>query len=120
MAFGTIAFGVFDKIRVFIIQTPVLESHIGLLPFNHAVCAVVQDEDDQIHLQPHYRIAFGPQAGRKVFTLQALPVCEAEGFADTAGKVSRFSLYAGVVAGIGLLDDAENSNLSVCFLQRRH
>ena len=43
-----------------------------------------------------YRIAVGPQTGRKVFTLQILPVCEADEFADTAGKVSGFSLHAGV------------------------
>ena len=61
-------------------------------------------EDPMAQLLGHsitYRITVGPQAGRKVFILQTLPVCEAEGFADTAGKVSRFSLYAGVVAGIG-------------------
>ncbi len=43
-----------------------------------------------------YRIAVGPQAGRKVFTLQTLPACEPDDCADTAGKVSGFSLHAGV------------------------
>jgi len=44
-----------------------------------------------------YRIAVGPQQGRKVFTLQTLPDCEAENpFASTVGKVAGFSLHAGV------------------------
>ena len=40
-----------------------------------------------------YRIAVGPQAGRKVFTLQTLPPSD-EPF--ELGKVSGFSLHAGV------------------------
>ena len=44
-----------------------------------------------------YRIAVGPQQGRKVFTLQALPACE-EPFADGVGRVAGFSLHAGVAA----------------------
>jgi len=34
-----------------------------------------------------YRIAVGTQAGRKVFTLQSLPACEPDEYADTAGIV---------------------------------
>ena len=45
-----------------------------------------------------YRIALGPQVGRKVFTLQTLPACEPHDYADIAGKVSGFSLHAGVAA----------------------
>jgi len=46
-----------------------------------------------------YRIAVGPQAGRKVFTLQTLPACDPEGkYSDTAGKIAGFSLHAGVAA----------------------
>jgi hypothetical protein len=45
-----------------------------------------------------YRVAMGRWAGRKVFTLQTLPACEPDEFADTAGKVSGFSLHAGVAA----------------------
>ena len=45
-----------------------------------------------------YRIAVGPQAGRKVFTMQTLPACEPDDYADTAGKASGFSLHAGVAA----------------------
>jgi hypothetical protein len=44
-----------------------------------------------------YRIAVGPQAGRKVFTLQTLPACD-ESFNDQVGKVAGFSLHVGVVA----------------------
>ena len=41
-----------------------------------------------------YRIAVGPQQGRKVFTLQTLPACD-EPFDDGVGKVAGFSLHAG-------------------------
>jgi len=44
-----------------------------------------------------YLIAVGPQAGRKVFTLQTLPACD-EPFDDRVGKVAGFSLHAGVAA----------------------
>ena len=44
-----------------------------------------------------YRIAVGPQAGRKVFTLQTLPASEAP-FDDPVGQVAGFSLHAGVAA----------------------
>ena len=42
-------------------------------------------------------IAVGPQAGRKVFTLQTLPASN-EPFDDSVGKVAGFSLHAGVAA----------------------
>ncbi len=44
-----------------------------------------------------YRIAVGPQQGRKVFTLQSLPACD-EPFDDGVGQVAGFSLHAGVAA----------------------
>ena len=47
-----------------------------------------------------YRIAVGPQQGRKVFTLQTLPAC-AEPFDVELGKVAGFSLHAGVSARAG-------------------
>ena len=44
-----------------------------------------------------YRIALGPQAGRKVFTLQTLPACDpGNRLGDSLGKVAGFSLHAGV------------------------
>ena len=58
-------------------------------------------EDPMNQLLGHsitYRIALGPQVGRKVFTLQTLPACEPDDYADTADKVSGFSLHAGVAA----------------------
>ena len=45
-----------------------------------------------------YRIAMGPQQGRKVFTLQTLPDCGDEQLASRVGKVAGFSLHAGVAA----------------------
>jgi len=44
-----------------------------------------------------YRIAVGPQAGRKVFTLQTLPACD-EPVDNGVGKAAGFSLHPGVVA----------------------
>ena len=44
-----------------------------------------------------YRIAMGPQQGRKVFTLQTLPDCRADSpSANTVGTVAGFSLHAGI------------------------
>jgi hypothetical protein len=55
------------------------------------------DDDPMTPLLGHsitYRIAIGPQAGRKVFTLPASD----ELFDDGAGKMAGFSLHAGVAA----------------------
>ena len=44
-----------------------------------------------------YRIALGPQRGRKVFTLQTLPDLESDNpFSSSVGEVAGFSLHAGV------------------------
>ena len=44
-----------------------------------------------------YRIAVGPHRGRKVFTLQTLPICNEEDWATGGpGNVAGFSLHAGV------------------------
>ena len=46
-----------------------------------------------------YRIGVGPQAGRKVFTLQTVPARDPEDRSgDPVGKVAGFSLHAGVAA----------------------
>jgi hypothetical protein len=59
-----------------------------------------QDDDPSHHLLGHsisYRIAVGPQQGRKVFTLQTLPDCRSDNPVEhTLGKVAGFSLHAGV------------------------
>lgn len=60
------------------------------------------DDDPMMQLLGHsitYRIAVGPQQGRKVFTLQTLPAYDPEEpFGDTLSKVAGFSLHAGVAA----------------------
>ena len=44
-----------------------------------------------------YRIAIGPQQGRKVFTLQTLPNLESDNpFSSSVGEAAGFSLHAGV------------------------
>ena len=58
------------------------------------------DEEPMDQLRGHsitYRIAVGPQQGRKVFTLQTLPAIE-EPFSGSAGQAAGFSLHAGVAA----------------------
>ena len=58
------------------------------------------DEDPMPSLVGHsisYRIAVGPHAARKVFTLQTLPTCDE----PDAGKVAGFSLHAGGAAKAG-------------------
>lgn len=59
-----------------------------------------QDDDAMNQLQGHfitYRIAVGPQQGRKVFTLQTIPSWEDDDFGNNqVGKIDGFSLHAGV------------------------
>jgi|TARA_B100000315_G_scaffold252165_1_gene288357 hypothetical protein len=43
-----------------------------------------------------YRLAFGPNAGRKALTLQALPTTDTKAPRSLASKQSGFSLHAGV------------------------
>jgi hypothetical protein len=67
---------------------------------NSYLASDVVDDDPMTSLQGHsitYRIAVGPQVGRKVFTLQTLPA-SGEPFDDGIGKVAGFSLHAGVAA----------------------
>ena len=58
------------------------------------------DDDPSHHLFGHsitYRIAVGPQQGRKVFTLQTLPDVGSDNpFSNSVGETAGFSLHAGV------------------------
>jgi len=69
---------------------------------NSYLVADAVDDDAMNSLLGHsitYRIAVGPQAGPKGFTLQMLPACDPEDqVGDTVGKVAGFSLHAGVAA----------------------
>ena len=60
----------------------------------------LQDDDAMHQLQGHfiaYRIAVGPQQGRKVFTLQTIPSWEEDDYGTSqVGKIDGFSLHAGV------------------------
>jgi hypothetical protein len=60
------------------------------------------DDDPLQDLQGHsisYRIAMGPQQGRKVVTLQTIPaVSEEKRYSDRVAKQAGFSLHAGVCA----------------------
>ena len=60
---------------------------------------VVADEDPSSHLLGSsitYRIAVGPQQGRKVMTLQTIPDCGDGPFTTRVANVAGFSLHAGV------------------------
>ena len=63
-----------------------------------AVCASDEDPSNQLlGSSITYRIAVGPQQGRKVFTLQTLPDLETDSpFSCSVGEVAGFSLHAGV------------------------
>jgi hypothetical protein len=60
----------------------------------------LQDDDAMYQLQGHsitYRIAVGPQQGRKVFTLQTIPSWEDDDVGtNQVGKIAGFSVHAGV------------------------
>jgi hypothetical protein len=45
-----------------------------------------------------YRVAIGPQQGRKVFTLQTIPAWEEDDRFAQVAKMAGFSLHAGVAA----------------------
>jgi pyruvate/2-oxoglutarate dehydrogenase complex dihydrolipoamide acyltransferase (E2) component len=67
---------------------------------NACLSELALDDEPMQALLAHsisYRIAVGPRARRKVFTLQTLPAGE-EGCAAGAGQVGGFSLHAGVAA----------------------
>jgi len=58
------------------------------------------DDDALLQFQGYsvtYRIAFGPQAGRKVLSLQSIPPAPAKE-SDRVAKQAGFSLHAGVMA----------------------
>jgi hypothetical protein len=69
------------------------------------------DNKEMIEHQSHsitYRIAIGPQKGKKIFSLQTLPpIFEETGSAILVGKVAGFSLHAGVSAKAGQRDKLE-------------
>ena len=72
----------------------------GAVAENSYLALDAVDEDPLNQLLGHsitYRIAVGPQAGRKVFTLQTLPASD-ESFDVPVGQVLGFSLHAGVAA----------------------
>ena len=67
---------------------------------------VVADEDPSSHLLGSsitYRIAVGPQQGRKVMTLQTIPDCGDGPFTTRVANVAGFSLHAGVARLVALV-----------------
>ena len=83
------------------------------------------ESEDDVLTQLHgssvtYRIATGPQQGRKVFTLQTLPGCESEkqGYGQVA-KVAGFSLHAGVMANSAFILPIQSKEPDLKSLTRR-
>lgn len=77
----------------------------GLLELDAENSYLASDAVDEDHMTQllgnsiSYRIAVGPQAGRKVFTLQTLPASDPEDrFGDTVGQVAGFGLHTGLAA----------------------
>ena len=68
------------------------------------------NEDPSNHLLGSsitYRIAVGPQQGRKVMTLQTLPDCGDNQFTTRVGNTAGFSLHAGVATKANERDKLE-------------
>lgn len=69
----------------------------------------MDDEDSLLPLQAasvHYRIAVGPDSGKKVFTLQTLPAKDDDHYGQLA-QIGGFSLHAGVYADTNQTDKLE-------------
>ena len=66
---------------------------------DHLTLALDDEEGNTMQqLQSHsitYRIAMGPQAGRKVLTLQTIPTREVEYGTEQLGRIEGFSLHGG-------------------------
>ena len=60
-------------------------------------------------------IAVGPHRGRKVSTIQTLPICDEEEWAtDGPGNVAGFSLHAGVAVKACQRDKLERLSRYIC------
>ncbi|MCY1187080.1 hypothetical protein D9M73_280140 [compost metagenome] len=55
MPFGSVTVSVHNEIRIAVVETKIIISHLRLLPADHAVTVISQDDHDQIHLQSDCR-----------------------------------------------------------------
>ncbi|MCY1284104.1 hypothetical protein D9M70_329980 [compost metagenome] len=53
VALGTVGLGIQHEVRVAVVQAEVGEAHVRLLPADHAVAIVAQDDHREVHLQAH-------------------------------------------------------------------
>ena len=84
---------------------------------NSYLSAEAVEDDPLAQLQGHfitYRVAVGAQAGRKVFTVQTLPASDKTND-DRVGRLSGFSLHAGVAAGA---DERDKLERLCCYISR--
>ena len=58
VAVGAVGFGVLDEVWVAVVQAVVGEAHVGLLPADHAVTVVTQDDHGDVHAQAHSGFQF--------------------------------------------------------------
>ena len=56
MAARAIGPGILDEIGIAIGQPPILEAHVGLLPADHAVAVVVEDQHGEVDAQADRRL----------------------------------------------------------------
>ena len=87
------------RVARYLVRQGLLEHDTGNI-YLTPEAVVASDEDPSNQLlgsSVTYRIAVGPQQGRKALTLQTLPDCESDNpFVSTLGEVTGFSLHAGV------------------------
>ena len=87
------------RVARYLVRQGLLERDIGNIYLTPEAMDA-SDEDPTTQLLGSsitYRIAVGPQQGRKVFKLQTLPDCESDNpFSSSVGEVAGFSLHAGV------------------------
>ncbi len=118
---GVYAFDDYEKIRFHRVKAPELQELTQLVHtislrvarFLERRGLLVRDDensyltldclDDEPMHQLHghaitYRIALGPQQGRKVFTLQTIPPSNADAVSTRVANMAGFSLHAGVAA----------------------
>ena len=91
---------------------------------NSTLTLDVLDEDPMQDIHAHsvtYRIAMGPQRGRKVFTLQTIPAKpDPPSGSDRVAKLAGFSLHAGVAGQFAPVLDHPTFCLSLWFCCNHH
>ena len=87
------------RVARYLVREGLLESDSGNIYLTPKVMAAVDEDltNQLLGSSVTYRIAVGPQQGRKVFTLQTLPDLESDNpCSNSVGEAAGFSLHGGV------------------------